>query len=95
MPRRRREEKESYGGRSWWRTLFRILWFPLVRYLILTLIFLGSIYWQWPNIERVALWIAELFGWGLALLAIALPILLIFICLRRLSSFFYHANRWL
>ena len=95
MPRRRREEKESYGGRSWWRTLFRILWFPLVRYLILTLIFLGIINWQWPNIERVALWIAELFGWGLALVAIALTILIIFICLRRLSSFFYHANRWL
>jgi len=96
MGRKRRGEKNrSHEGRSWWRTLFRILWFPAVRYLILTLIILGILFWQWGNIQRLALWIADLLGWGLVLITVALGIFVFFLWQRRLSSFFYHANRWL
>ena len=91
MPRRRKEQ--DYEGRSWWRTLFRVLWF--LRYFILTVIFIGVIAWQWPNIQRIALWMYQLFGWGLALIAFAFIIFGFFLGQRRFSSFASHFNRWL
>ena len=92
MPRKGREEKESYG-RSWWRTLFRVLWF--LRYVILIGILVANFAWQWPLIERVALLINWNFGWGLALTLAAFIVLVVFLCQRRFSCFFYRANRWL
>ena len=101
------KKKASIGGKpggkpkrkSWWSRLFRFIALPAVRRLILLLIFLALLIWQWSNLTS---WVGniasntwELFGWGLVLIVIALGIMVGVLWYRKLSSLIYHWNQWL
>jgi S-DNA-T family DNA segregation ATPase FtsK/SpoIIIE len=69
---------------------------PGVRHLILLVIIAALLFWQWSNIKALAGMVYELLGWGgLVLVVIALSVLIVRLWQRKLSSFIFHANRWL
>ncbi len=75
--------------------LFHFIVSPLVRRLILLVIIVAVLFWQWG---RLASWVTdvtdstvELFGWGLILIAIAVIIIMGMIWRRQLSAW---AHRW-
>jgi len=77
------------------RTLFHFIVSPLVRRLILLVIIVAVLFWQW---DRITSWVTgvtestvELFGWGLALIAIAIIVIMGIIWRRQLSVL---AHRW-
>ncbi len=112
MAKRRANIRDKSGkkpkGRSWWRRLFHFLTLPLVWRLILILIVIAILYWQWPAITAWAIAfkdsIVNLFGWGLILIAIAVVILIGVIWQQKLFSAMHrwklfsiarHWNQWL
>ncbi len=72
-------ERRSLLGR-----LFHLLVSPLVRRLILLVIIVAVLFWQWEGLVGV-------FGWGLVLIAIAVIIIIGLIWRRQLSAW---AHRW-
>ena len=81
--------------KSLWGGLFRFIVSPLVWRLILLVIVVAVLFWQW---DRLASWFTgvtestiELFDWGLVLIAIAVIIIMGMIWRRRLSAW---AHRW-
>jgi len=89
------KNRNKPGKRSGWGWLFHLLASPLVRYFLLTVFFVAIIAWKWLSIVSFALRIAELLGWGLLLIALAIGIVSFWIWRKRLKSFIYHGNRWL
>ena len=97
-PRVKPRRKSLLGG------LFYFIVSPLVRRLILLVIIVAVLFWQWG---RLASWVTdvtestvELFGWGLVLIAIAVIIIMGMIWRRQLSAWahrwkLYQWNKWL
>jgi S-DNA-T family DNA segregation ATPase FtsK/SpoIIIE len=75
-----------------------IRWAP-IRWLILTVIFVGLLIWQWGNItswlDSVWSGTTDLFGWGLIFLFLALGFIIGVIWGRRVLAVIYHWNQWL
>jgi len=96
---RNNNDRESFGGkrgqRSWLGQLFRILMVPFIRNLILLVIILAVIFWQWSNIQAAASKLAELFGWGLLFIAAAIITPIVQAKRRKFLLFFRYLNRWL
>ncbi len=101
------KRKASIGGksgrkpreRSWSGGLFHFVALPLVRRLLLLVLIVALLSWQWSNL---ASWVGdiagrtiELFGWGLALILIAIVTLVSLLWQRKLSSLVHHWNQWL
>ncbi len=90
--------------RSFWGGLFRFIASASVRRLILIVLFLALLFWQW---ERITAWATNvatstigLFGWGLVLIAIVVITIMGIIWRRQLSAFvrrwkLYQWNKWL
>ena len=79
--------------------LFHFITLPPVRRLILLILILAVIFWQWSTLT---LWATEAgektlqqFGWGLFLIAIAIATLVVVLWQRKLSSLIHHWYRWL
>jgi S-DNA-T family DNA segregation ATPase FtsK/SpoIIIE len=87
--------KGGSGGNRAARFIFSV---P-VRRLILTIIFLGLIIWQWTNItnwlDSVWAGTTDLFGWGLLFFFLALGFIIGVIWARRVLAVIYHWNQWL
>jgi S-DNA-T family DNA segregation ATPase FtsK/SpoIIIE len=85
--------------RSWWRRLFHFIALPPVRRLILIVLIVALLYWQWSAIASItnafAQRIWELFGWGLVFFDIALLALVVVLWRRKLSLLVQHWNQWL
>ena len=90
--------------KSLWSQLFHFIVSPLVRRLILLVIIVAVLFWQWG---RLASWVTDvtestvgLFGWGLVLIVAAVMIIVGAIWRRQLSAFaqrwkLYQWNKWL
>ncbi len=87
-----------------WSGLFHFLLSPLVRRLTLLLIFVALLFWGWSALTSWATNIGDtavgLFGWGLALVVIAVLVIAGMLWQRQLSTFvqrwkLYQWNRWL
>ncbi len=78
-----------------WGQLFRILRFPVVRNLLLLVVFLAILFWQWSNIKEAIAALVGLFGWGLVFILAAIVVLIVQVKRRKLLSFIFHGNRWL
>jgi len=83
------------GRKSLWGGLFHFITSPLVWRSILVVIIVAVLFWQW---EKLVSWVTEvtgstvdLFGWGLALIAIAVIIVMGIIWRRQLAAW---ARRW-
>ncbi len=81
--------------KSWLGWFFHFLISTPVRQIILLVVFVALLFWQWPNIMSAGVRLFQLLGWGLWLLIIALGILLVQILRRKAASLVYHFNRWL
>ena len=68
--------------------LLRLLMSRPVRWLVLVVVVLALLWWQWPNLVR-------LLGWGLVFIAAAIITLVVQIRRHKASSFLFHWNRWL
>ncbi len=92
-PRKKPERK------SWWRRLFHFAALPWGWRLILLVLMVVLLFWQWSAVtswaSNIASKIWELFGWGLAFIIIAIGTLVWVIWRRKLSSLIYHWNQWL
>ncbi len=95
QPRSQPRSKKGSGGNRFFRFVFS----APVRRLILTVIFLGLIIWQWTNItnwlDSVWTGTTDLFGWGLLFFFLALGFIIGVIWGRRVLSVIYHWNQWL
>ncbi len=74
-----------------WGWFFRVVAQPLIILAIIVVL----LWWFWPELTSWASNTVELFGWGLALIVIAIGTLIWVIWRRKLSSFVHHWNRWL
>jgi len=92
------------GRKPFWGRLFRLAISAPVRRLVLVVIIVGFLFWQWEALTSGAanIWdsAVELFGWGLILIAIAVIIIIGIIWRRQLSAFvqrwkLYQWNKWL
>jgi len=90
--------------RSWWSWLFHFVMLPPVRRLILAVLILALLFWQWPTLTSWATDVTgstlELFGWGLLLIALVVIIIMGVIWRRQLSVVvhrwkLYQWNKWL
>ncbi len=86
-------------GRSGWSRLFHFMVSPPVWQLLLIILVLYVLYWQWSTLTS---WVTDvingawgLLGWGLALIAAAIVVLISVLWRRKLSSLIYHWNQWL
>ncbi|MBI2979599.1 MAG: DNA translocase FtsK [Chloroflexi bacterium] len=92
---------EKSRRRPWWAGLFLFLVLMPLRYWRITLgvIIIGLLYWQRTNLVSLAnsittaIW--SLFGWGLALIALAIGTLVAVVWLGKLPSLLHQGNRWL
>ncbi len=80
---------------SWLSRLFHFAMLPPVRRLLLLVLVVAILFWQWPNITLLATDILMTFGWGLAFPVIAAGVLFAAIWQRKLTSIIYHWNQWL
>jgi len=82
-------------GKSLLGGVFHLIASPLVRRLILLVIIVAVLFWQWGRItswfDDVTESTVELFGWGLVLIAIAVIVMMGLIWRRQLSAW---AHRW-
>ncbi|MFC2067973.1 DNA translocase FtsK [Chloroflexota bacterium] len=85
--------------KPWFSRLFHFLALPPIRRLILVVIILAILFWQWSALTSQAAVIRdntiELYGWGLLLIIIAIGALVIMIWRHKLSSLIFHWNQWL
>ncbi|HEY92274.1 MAG TPA: DNA translocase FtsK [Dehalococcoidia bacterium] len=98
------KSRKKPGGTSSWSRPFRFVALPLVWRLILIIIIVALLLWQWSAVASWATNIAgkawELFGWGLALIAIVVIIIIGMLWRRQLSALAHrwklnHWNKWL
>ena len=93
QPRPGRQPK--LGGRPGWSRFFHFIMLPPVRWLILLVIIVALLFWQWSTLTSWAASVKdsalELFGWGLILIAIAVITIMGLIWRQQLSAF---AHRW-
>ena len=89
----RRETKPK--GKPWGKQFLHFIIQPPVRRLILILIIIGVLWWQWENITSLTDKTFALFGWGLFFLFGALVTLIVVVWRRKVPSAIYHWNQWL
>ncbi len=89
------ESKKKPRQKSWLGRFFHIALLTPVRWVILLVIILALLWWQWPNIMAIAGYIWWLLGWGLLFIAAAIVTLIVQIKRHKLSSFIFQWNRWL
>jgi len=87
--------KPKPRGESGWKEFWHFVTLPPVRRLILIIIIIGLIYWQWPNITLLASETFALFGWGFIFLLATLITLVVVIWRRKVLTSIYHWNQWL
>ncbi len=95
MAKKKATTKHKPKGESGWREFFHFIALPPVRRLILIVIIIGVLYWQWPNILLLADKTFALFGWGFIFLIAALVTLIVVIWRRKVLATIYHWNQWL
>ena len=83
------------GRKSGWSQFFHFIALPPVRRLILIVIIIALLYWQWPNITLLANETFARFGWGFVFLIATFVTLVIVIWRRKLLASIYHWNQWL
>ena len=85
--------------RSWWRQLFHFIWLAPVRRLILLVLMVALLFWQWSALTSwagdVAGTVTEWFGWGLIFVIMAVGTLVWMVWRWKLSTLISHWNRWL
>jgi len=95
----RSKPRKKLERKSWWSRPFHFMALPWVWRLILLVLMVVLLFWQWSAVtswaSNIASKIWELFGWGLAFLIIAIGTLVWVIWRRKLSSLIYHWNQWL
>ena len=98
------KSRKKPGGTSSWSRPFRFAALPLVWRLILIVLIVALLLWQWSEVTSWATNIAskawELFGWGLVLIAIVVIIIIGMLWRRQLSTLAHrwklnHWNKWL
>ncbi len=97
--RQPRSQTAKPKGGSGGNRASRFIFSAPVRRLILTVIFLGLLIWQWTNITNWldSVWsgTTDLFGWGLLFFFLALGFIIGVIWGRRVLAVIYHWNQWL
>jgi len=88
--RSRSKSREKPRTGSWVGRLVRFIGLRLV----LLVVIIALLIWQWSNIEQAAVRLVELVGWGLVLVVIAVGILAGMLWRRKASSLIYRWNRW-
>ncbi len=85
--------------RSGWSRLLHFMVSPPVWQLLLIVLVLSLLFWQWSTLTSWATDVINgvwgLLGWGLALIAVAIVVLISVLWRRKLSSLIYHWNQWL
>jgi len=85
--------------KSWLSHLFHFIALPPVRRLILLVLILAVLFWQWSALSSWATNIGDntlrLFGWGLVLIVIAIITLVGVIWRWKLPVLIFRWNRWL
>ena len=98
------KSRKKPRGKSWWSRPFRFMALPSVWRLILLVLIVALLFWQWSAVTSWANNIAskawELFGWGLVLIAIVVIIIIGMLWRRQLSTLarrwkLYQWNKWL
>jgi S-DNA-T family DNA segregation ATPase FtsK/SpoIIIE len=93
MAKRKANTKRKPRGNS--GGFWHFIALPPVRRLILILIIIGLIYWQWDNINLLANETFALFGWGFVFLVATFITLVVVIWRRKILASIYHWNQWL
>jgi hypothetical protein len=95
----RSKSRKKPERKSWWSRLFHFVALPPVRRLILLVLIVALLFWQWSAVtswaNNIASKIWGLFGWGLVLIIVAIGVLGWVIWRRKLSSLVYRWNQWL
>jgi S-DNA-T family DNA segregation ATPase FtsK/SpoIIIE len=86
--------KHKPKGESGWREFTHFVALPPVRRLILIIIIIGLLYWQWANITLLAKETFALFGWGFIFLLATLVTLVTVVWRRKVLTSIYHWNQW-
>ena len=85
--------------RSWWKGLLHFMVLPPVRRLILVVIIVALLYWQWANLRSWGTDVVDgtmgLFGWGLIFIAITIGTLVGVLWRRKPSLLTRRWNYWL
>ncbi len=92
MPAKARKKAGKSGGVG---RVFRVLISTPFRQIILTVLILAILFWQWPNIEAAGIAVANVLGWGIVIIVACIAVLALRIRQRKYSSFLYRWNRWL
>jgi S-DNA-T family DNA segregation ATPase FtsK/SpoIIIE len=93
--RKKATTKHKPKGESGWEEFRHFVALPPVRRLILIVIIIGLLYWQWPNIQLLADKTFALFGWGFIFLIATFVTLVVVIWRRKVLASIYHWNQWL
>jgi len=93
--KKRAAARQKPRGESGWSEFWHFIALPPVRRLILILIIIALVYWQWPNINLLANETFALFGWGFIFLIATFITLVVVIWRRKVLSSIYHWNQWL
>jgi len=97
--KRKSRSQPKPEGRSGWSQFFHFIALPPVRRLILLVIIISLLIWQWSALTSWAASVRdstlELFGWGLVFIIIAFGILVGVVWGRKVLSVIYHWNQWL
>ncbi len=91
----RPRDRKGRPARSWWRRLGHVVVSTPVRQLLLLVVVIALLLWQWSHIEAGAGRLVSQFGWGLLFIAGAIIFLIVRIGQRRLGTFISHWHRWL
>ena len=83
------------AGESGWHRFWHFIIQPPVRRLILILIIIALLFWQWKNITSLADKTFALFGWGFVFLVGAFGTLIVVVLRQKILAVIYHWNQWL
>jgi S-DNA-T family DNA segregation ATPase FtsK/SpoIIIE len=95
MAKKKSTAKHKPKGESGWREFWHFVALPPVRRLILIVVIIGVLYWQWGNILLVAGKTFDLFGWGFIFLIATFVTLVTVIWRRKVLASIYHWNQWI
>jgi len=91
----RPKSRNKPAGESGWKRFSHFIMLPPVRRLILIVIIVALLLWQWKHITSLAAETFTLFGWGVIFLVGAFVTLVVVIWRRKVLSAIYHWNQWL
>jgi DNA segregation ATPase FtsK/SpoIIIE, S-DNA-T family len=86
--------KSKNSSRPWWKKLLTNLLLSLIIFVII----IGLVWWQWPNITswvtNTSLGIIQTFGWGILLMALAI-LAIVEVSLVKPRLFLSYWNKWI